>query len=138
MKKILQNLLFYANVIIIVYLISSIIHLSWYIANPQGFFGLNYFIEVIRMVLTILIVLVILIFGFFLLVSSLVSLLRGKSTIKSVLQVIGIILFMAFMTLFNSLWVSGASYLFASELSEKYSLINRTEKYLKNGEVNKA
>jgi CHAT domain-containing protein len=138
MKKIVNIIFSYLTIALVLYLITSIIHLSWYIANPEGFFGFSYFIEVGRMVLTVLIVLVILIFGILFLISSIVSLFQGKSTIKSILKTLAIILFMAFMTVFNSLWYSGASYLFASKLSEKYSLIKRTEKYLKNGEIENA
>ena len=138
MKKIFESFFLYSTIALILYFIVSIIHISWYIANPEGFFGFNYFIEVVRMVLTVLVVLLILIFGILFLISSFVSLLRGKSTFKSLLQVFGIILFMAFMTVFNSLWFSGASYLFSSKLSDKYSLIKKTEKYLRNGEIENA
>ena len=56
MKNKLQGLLFWAVVLIIVYFIISIIHLAWYIANPDGFWGFSYFTEIVRVILGILLV----------------------------------------------------------------------------------
>lgn len=138
MKNILENILFYSLFALVLYFILSLVHLSWYIANPEGFFGFSYFIEVVRVVLFILLILVIVVIGIGFLLSSLVSLLRGKSTTKDLLTALGVFLGIFIMTIFNSLWFSGLSYLFASELSEKYSLINQTEEYLDDGKIEKA
>lgn len=138
MKKILQNLLFYSLTALVIYLILSLLHLSWYIANPEGFFGFSYFIEVVRVVLLVLLILIIFVFGSWLLISSTISLFQGKSKLKDLLKELGIIVFIIVMAIFNSLWAGGLSYFFTSELSEKYSLINKTEDYLNDGKIEKA
>ncbi|MBF8149267.1 CHAT domain-containing protein [Winogradskyella sp. F6397] len=138
MKKIFEKLLSYFILAIILYFILSLIHLSWYIANPEGFFGFTYFIEVVRAVLSILLVLLILVFGGWALIASLLSLIKRKSSIKDLLKLIGIIGLLVVIIIFNSVWAGGLSYIFTSELSEKYSLINKTEEYLYDGEIEKA
>jgi CHAT domain-containing protein len=138
MRKILQNILSYSLFALVLYFILSLIHLSWYIANPEGFFGFSYFIEVVRVVFLVLLIIVIIVIGIGVFLSSLKSILKGESSIKNLLTALGVFVAIIIMTIFNSLWYSGLSYLFASELSEKYSLIHKTEDYLKDGKIDEA
>jgi CHAT domain-containing protein len=138
MKKVLDLILSYSFLILVLYSILSLVHISWYIANPEGFFGFGHFTDIIRVFLTITILLAIIMFVGVMLISYIIGLFQKKSRLKDLFKIIGVFAFLLFMTIFNSIWVGGASYLFSSKMSEKYSLINRTEKLLKKGDTEEA
>lgn len=138
MKKALGTILSYSVLILVLYLVLSLVHIAWYISNPEGFFGFSYFTDVIRVVFTILILIAIVIFGSLVLISFFIGLFQKKSSLKDLFKLIVILAIIFIMTVFNSVWAGGASYLFFSKMSEKYSLINRTEKLLNKGDTEEA
>jgi CHAT domain-containing protein len=138
MKRKLEGLLFYLVIIIIFYFIINVFHLSWYIANPEGFFGFTYFIEILSTVVLVLLFLFLVILGFWLLVTSLISFFRKKETRRDLLKVFGaFMLILLFFPLQYGI-ISGIASFFSFDLAEKYSLINRTEKLLNKGEFDEA
>jgi CHAT domain-containing protein len=138
MKRKLEGLLFYLVISIIFYFIINVFHLSWYIANPEGFFGFTYFIEILSTVVLLLLFLFLVILGFWLLVKSLISFFRKKETRKDLLKVFGSFMFILLFFPLQYIIISGIASFFSFDLAEKYSLINRTEKLLKKGELDEA
>ncbi len=138
MKEKINNLLSLLGVFIFIYLVINVLHLSWYIANPEGFFGFSYFIEIVRTSLLVLLLLAICLFGIWYFLYTLLSLLKRKSSIKDLIKPIGIIVFILIMTIFNSVWAGGLSFFISFELADKYSLINKTDDYLNDGKIDKA
>lgn len=138
MKKVLDLIFSYSLLILVLYLILSLVHISWYIANPESFFGFGHFTDIIRVLLTILILISIIIFGCVVLISFFIGLFKKQSSLKDLFKMIGFLAVIFFIMIFNSVWDGGASYLFSSKMSEKYSLINRTEKLLKKGDTEEA
>ncbi|WP_323027490.1 CHAT domain-containing protein [Gelidibacter japonicus] len=138
MKERFQKFLTLIWIILFVYFIINILHLSWYIASPEGFWGFSYFIQVIRAVLLVLILIVISVFAIWLFVSALISLLKKKSTVNDLIKTLGVIIFIIVITAFNSVWAGSFSFFLSSHLSEKYSLINRTDEYLNKDKFEKA
>ena len=138
MKRKLDNLLFYLVLVIILYFIINVFHLSWYIANPEGFFGFTYFVEILSTVVMLLLFMFLVILCFWLLVTSLISFFRKKETRGGVLKVFENFMFILLFLPLQYFIINGISSFFSFNLAEKYSLINRTEKLLNKGEFDEA
>jgi CHAT domain-containing protein len=138
MKRKLYDLLFYIALAIILYFIINVFHLSWYIANPEGFFGFTYFIEILSTVVMLLVFMFLVILCFWLLVTSLISFFRKKETRGDFLRVLGAFMFILFFLPLQYVILNGISSFFSFNLAEKYSLINRTEKLLNKDKFDEA
>jgi CHAT domain-containing protein len=138
MKEKLLNLLFFLVVALLIYFIINIFHLSWYIANPEGFFGFTYFIEILSTVFMLLLFVFLVILVFRLLINALISFFRKKETRKNLLKIFGAFLFILVFYPLQYAIIRGANSFFSFNLAEKYSLINKTDRLLKSGEFEEA
>lgn len=127
--------LFYSLVFLfILYLVANFFYLIWYIANPEGFWGFNYFWELSVIgiiILAVLVFAIILILGIF---DSIYKVIIGKGSFKEVFKLLGILIVIIFITGFNYFYVRGFSLYLSKKLSDKYSYLKKTEEYLKEGD----
>lgn len=130
----ITNLFYLLVFLFVLYLVANFFYLIWYIANPEGFWGFNYFWELSVIGIIILVVLVfaiILIFGIF---YSIYKVIIGKGSFKEVFKVLGILIVIIFITGFNYFYVRGFSLYLSKKLSDKYSYLKKTEEYLNEGD----
>lgn len=122
----------------VMYLVINFLYLIWYIANPEGFWGFNYFWELLRIAIFALFILVFVIIIIGLLISSLISILKKQANNKEFIQLFGVLLLGVVMSIFNYFYSSGFSLYISKNLSDKYSNLNKTEEYLQEGDKNSA
>lgn len=133
-KKKATSIVFILVLLPVLYFVANFFYLIWYIANPEGFWGFNYFLELIVIGIIILVVLAIVIFliiGVFL---SIYRLIIRKGSYKEDFKLIGILIVIIFFTGFNYFYVRGFSLYLSKKLSDKYSYLKKTEEYLKEGD----
>lgn len=130
----ITNLFYLLVFLFVLYLVANFFYLIWYIANPEGFWGFNYFWELSVIGILILVVLavaIILILGIF---DSIYKVIIGKGSFKEVFKLLGILIVILFITGFNYFYVRGFSLYLSKKLSDKYSYLKKTEEYLKEGD----
>lgn len=125
------NLLFF---LLILYVVVNYIYLIWYIANPEGFWGLNYFWELIVAGIMLLILIAVCIFLITGIVTSLYKIIVGKGDIRELLKLSGILIVVLLLTGFNYFYGRGFSLYISKKLSNKYSYIKKTEELLSEGD----
>lgn len=133
-KSKLTNFFNIVLVLLIIYLCVNFFYLIWYIADPEGFWGLNYFWELIFVGLTIIIILTTAIVMIFSFIASFYKFCTGKSTFKELIKIVGIAIVAILLTGFNFLSERGFSIYLSKKLSDKYSYLNKTESYLQEGD----
>ena len=127
----ITNLFYLLVFLFVLYLVANFFYLIWYIANPEGFWGFNYFWELSVIGIIILAVLVLaIILGIF---DSIYKVIIGKGSFKEVFKVLGILIVIIFITGFNYFYVRGFSLYLSKKLSDKYSYLKKTQEYLKEG-----
>ena len=132
-KNKLTNLFNLLVFLFILYLVVNFFYLIWYIANPEGLWGLSYFWELLFVGIVILIVLaisLILILGIF---DSIYKIIIRKGSFKEFFKLSGILIAIIFLTGFNYFYSRGFSLYLSKKLSDKYSYLKKTEEYLKDG-----
>jgi CHAT domain-containing protein len=130
----ITNLFYLLVFLFVLYLVANLFYLIWYIANPEGFWGFNYFWELSVIgiiILAVLVFAIILILGIF---DSIYKVIIGKGSFKEVFKLLGILIVIIFITGFNYLYVRGFSLYLSKKLSDKYSYLKKTEEYLKEGD----
>lgn len=132
-KKKVTNILSLLVFLLILYFVVNFFYLIWYIANPEGFWGFNYFWELLRIVIFALFILVFVIIIIGLLISSLISILKKQANKKEFIQLFGVLLLGVVLSVFNYFYSSGFSLYISKSLSDKYSNLNKTEEYLQEG-----
>ncbi|OYX86713.1 MAG: hypothetical protein B7Y83_00375 [Flavobacteriales bacterium 32-34-25] len=133
-KKKATAILYVLVFLLILYLVINFFYLIWYIANPEGFWGFNYFWELSVigfLILVVLAVAIILILGVF---DSIYKVLIGRGNFKDVFKLGGILIAIIFLTGFNYFYVRGFSLYLSKKLSDKYSYIKKTEDFLTEGD----
>lgn len=133
-KNKLTNLFNLLVFLFILYLVVNFFYLIWYIANPEGLWGLSYFWELLFVGIVILIVLaisVILILGIF---DSIYKIIIRKGSFKEFFKLSGILIAIIFLTGFNYFYSRGFSLYLSKKLSDKYSYLKKTEEYLNDGD----
>lgn len=122
----------------IIYALINLIHLSWKIAEPEGFWGFLYFIEIFGIVILALFV------AFFVvlfLLSSLTTLFSDfpkKFTLKNILKPLGICLLVIVIVFINTITGSGISIYIDKKIADRYSYVDKSEKLLNEGKFSKA
>lgn len=120
-------------ILLALYLIVNFIYLIWYIANPESLFGFLYFVELLFLGFLILIVLplaVLSILGSFI---SICRFLMGTGTYKEDFKTIGILIIIVLFVGLNHFFARGFSLYLSDKLSDKYSNLHQTQKYLDDG-----
>lgn len=125
-------------VIFIVYLLINIIHFSWIIAEPEGFWGFFFFLSVFGVIITAVIVIIGIMFFLFTGTLFLFSNFPKNITLKNILKPIGILLVILAIIFINTLTGSGISMYVYKKIADRYSYINQSEKLFKEGEFIKA
>ena len=136
--KYLKNLGFWSLFLISMYFVVCIIHLSWFIANPEGFWGFSVFLDIIRIIFQLLGFLALFVFGFFLLSDSVLKLFKKKLKLKNLLIGIGLSLICVIILFSNTILSQGVSLFFDSKMSEKYSYLENSEELIESGQIDEA
>lgn len=129
----ITNLFYLLVFLFVLYLVVNFFYLIWYIANPEGFWGFNYFWELLVIgiiILAVMVLTIILILGIFV---SIFKVIIGKGSFKEVFKIFGILIVIIFIIGFNYFYVRGFSLYLSKKLSDKYSYLKKTEEYLKEG-----
>jgi CHAT domain-containing protein len=137
MEKI-KNFGFWMLVLLAIYLLVCIFHLSWYIANPEGFWGIMHVIDILRVAFIITLFIAVSIFGVFLLFDQIWKTIKGQTKVISVLKGLGNALALGLILIFNSLFSLGTSYFLGSKMAEKYSYLEVSEDLIKSGKIEEA
>ena len=136
--KYLKNVGFWSLFLISIYFVICIIHLSWYIANPEGFWGFSVFFDIIRIIFQLLIFLALFVFGFFLFIDSVIKLFKKKLKLKNLLIGIGLSFICVIILFSNTILSQGVSLIFDSKMSEKYSYLENSEELIESGQIDEA
>jgi CHAT domain-containing protein len=136
--KYLKNVGFWSLFLISIYFIVCIIHLSWFIANPEGFWGFSVFLDIIRIIFQIIVFLALFVFGFFLLIDSVIKLFNKKLKLKNLLIGIGLSFICVIILLSNTFFSQGVSLIFNSKMSEKYSYLENSKELIESGQIDEA
>lgn len=137
-KEYSGKLLLLLILLLVLVLVINFCHLIWYIADPDGFWGFAYFLELLRVGF---IVLAIVIFASFLLIvlfSYLISSFRNGFNKKEFLKGIGLLALILCIPLLNYLFSNGAFLYISGILSDKYGHLETTQKHLNRGELKAA
>lgn len=135
MKEKFGNYLMYALILLVVYVIVNFFYLIWYIADPEGFWGISYFIELLRIAFFVLILMTFVVYIIFILGSSLISIIKNKASKNDFFKLIGITLIVVLLSIFNYIYYAGFSFYLSKSLSDKYSTLKKTERYLEKGDI---
>ncbi|MEP2281303.1 hypothetical protein, partial [Maribacter sp.] len=138
MKDKFEKLLTFTVLILVLYLIINILHLSWYVANPEGVFGFFYFLDVIRSMLTIILISTVALVGVWYLIYLLISFFKKSINKTKIFKTLVAIIAVIIISAFNHVWVNGFSTYFSFKLADKYSYIKTTEDYLSEGKTEEA
>lgn len=133
-KKFLNVSVVYVVLLLIVYLIVNVIYLIWYIANPEGFWGVSYFLELLKIAVLVIGLSFILILFIGILISTLFSVFKKQASKKDFLKLLGMLLFAIVISVFNYFFYNGISLYLTKSFSDKYSYIEKTEEYIQKGE----
>lgn len=132
-KKKITNIFYIVVLLLILYLVANYLYFIWYVANPEGFWGFNYFWELAVIGVLVLAVLVFAILLFLGILNTIYKAIIGKGNLKDALKLLGILIVILFITGFNYLSVRGFSLFLSNKLSDKYSYLKKTEEYLNEG-----
>lgn len=138
MKEKFRKLIFPVGLLLVLFLLINLFHLIWYIADPEGFWGFAYFLELLRVGLFVLIIAVFAFFLIILLFSYLVSSFRNGFNKKAFLKGLGILAFVLTVPLVNYLFSNGPIIYITGSLADKYSHLRVTEEFLEKGEITAA
>jgi CHAT domain-containing protein len=134
MKKRLYSFLNSMVLLLVLYLIINIIYLVWHIANPDGFWGFNYFLELLRVAVLIIIIAIVALFVVGLLLTSLLSIYKNRFNFKEFLKLLGVLIIVILVPAINYFFYNSISFYLTKNLSEKYSYIEKTNEYIAKGE----
>ena len=104
MKEKFGNYLMYALILLVVYVIVNFFYLIWYIADPEGVWGISYFIELLRIAFFVLILMTFVVYIIFILGSSLISIIKNKASKNDFFKLIGITLIVVLLSIFNYIY----------------------------------
>ncbi len=137
-KKKMNNFIFFLILLSVLYLIANFIYLIWYIANPEGFWGFSYFWELLLVGVFAIIVIIFVSLLIAIIVSTFYKIIVGKSNFKELFKLLGIVLAVVLFSGFNYFYARGFSLYLSKKLSDKYSYLQKTEEFLKKGNLVKA
>lgn len=137
-KQKIESILSLGLLVGLIYLLINIIHLAWYIASPEGFWGFSYFFEILRTLLFIIPLLIILFLFIFLIFSYVSSVLKYGFRLKDFIKGTGICLLIIISIAFNEYYANSASLWFTQKMSDKYSYLEQSEKFIRNRQFKKA
>jgi tetratricopeptide (TPR) repeat protein len=137
MKKI-QSTIFLAGLLVVLYVIFNLTHLTWKFVSPEGIWSFWLFVDVLRIVFISIILLIgILVFVFFFFSTIIESIKNGfqlKSFKTLFLALVGLIVSIGLNVLFGL----GPSISITKRMSEKYSYINKSNSLIDQGEYQEA
>lgn len=132
-SKLLSSIITLLIVIVVSYLVINIIHFSWMIAEPEGFWGFFYFLGITGVVLIACAVAIGVIFfllaGMFFLFSDF----PRNLTLKNILKPLGYLLVILFILFINMLTESGISMYVNKKIADRYSYINKSDELFNEG-----
>lgn len=138
MKQKFDNFLFFAGLALVLYLIVNVVHLIWYIADPEGFWGFAYFTELLRVGFLVIVILLFALFLIFVLFGMLISSFKNGFKKEDFFKLLGMLVCVLILPFVNYLFANGISLYITKQLADKYEHLERTEDYISQGEILKA
>lgn len=138
MKEKFKNFLVVSGFFLAMSLLINVIHLIWYIADPEGFWGFAYFIELLRAGLLVVVILLFATFVIIVLFSMIISSFKKGFKEANFLKVFGLLVFLLIFPLGNYLFSNGIYLYITKNLADKYKHLEKTQEYISKGETLKA
>ncbi len=132
-RNVFSSVFNFLSIAFIIYAAINIIHFSWKIAEPEGFWGFIYFIGVLGVVATVTIVAIAILFFLTSGIIFIFSEFPRNLTLKNIVKPLGYLLLIVGIILFNTIMGSGISLYVSNKMSDKYSYINRSEELIYEG-----
>lgn len=127
------SIFYFLIVLTLVYLAVNLIHFSWILAEPEGFWGFFYFFGVLGVIILALIIGIGITVFLFTGIIFLFSDFPKNLTIKNIIKPTGSLLLVILILVINTITGSGISMYINKKIAERYSYINESEKLFNKG-----
>lgn len=131
--KALEGMFTLLAILTVIYIGINIIHFSWLVSEPEGFWSFFYFIEILGIVLIGIILIAVIIFFT---IGGIVYLIKDfpkNISIKNILKASSILFLLIIITIINTIAGSGLSLFVNKKLADRYSYINKSEELMSEG-----
>ncbi|AVR44751.1 hypothetical protein C7S20_05430 [Christiangramia fulva] len=135
MREKISNFLFFAGLALVLYLIVNVVHLIWYIADPEGFWGFAYFTELLRVGFLVVVIFLFALFLIFVFFGMLISSFKNGFKRADFFKLLGMLACVLIMPFVNYLYSNGISLYITKKLADKYEYLERTENLVNRGEI---
>src|SRR5690606_2352360 len=132
-SKVFSSVFTFLVVLFIIYALINIVHFSWMIAEPEGFWGFFYFLGVLGVIVIAVIVAIGIIVFLFAGILFLFSDFPKNLTLKNIVKPLGYLLLILVILFINTLTGSGISMYINKKIADRYSYINESEKLFNEG-----
>src|SRR5690554_3741766 len=119
-NKISESFLSIIVVSALIYLIINIIHLAWYLSNPEGFWGFTFFWEVSRALLFSIPIFIALMLIPFLLYSYIHGIFKDGYKVSNLFRDLGLFILTVLLIVFNGFFSGSTSLWLTNKMSNKY------------------
>lgn len=137
-SSLLSSMINFIILIIASFAMINIIHFSWIIAEPEGFWGFFYFLGITGVVMFTLVVAIVIIFFLFSGILFLVSDFPNNFSLKNIVKPLGYLILILVILFVNTLTGSGISMYINKKIADRYSYLNESEKLINEGKYNEA
>jgi CHAT domain-containing protein len=131
--KTFKSIFYLLVVLTLIYVAINIIHFSWILAEPEGFWGFFYFLEVLGVIILSIIIGIGIIFFLFTGIIFLISDFPKNLTVKNIVKPLGSLLLVILILAINTITGSGISMYINKKIADRYSYINESEKLFNEG-----
>ena len=132
-SKVFSSTFTFIVVLFIIYSVINIVHFSWMIAEPEGFWGFSYFLGVLGVMVIAVIVAIGIIAFFFVGIIFLFSDFPKNLTLKNIIKPLGSLLLIIVILFINIITGSGISMYINEKIADRYSYINASEDLISEG-----
>lgn len=137
-SKVFSSVFTFLLVLLFIYALINIVHFSWIISEPEGFWGFSYFLGVLGVIAIALIVAIGILVFFFIGILFLFSDFPKNFTFQNILKPLGYFLLIVVILFINTISGSGISMYITKKIADRYSYINESEKLIKEGKYTQA
>lgn len=131
--KAFSSIFYLLVVIALIYIAINLIHFSWILAEPEGFWGFFYFLGVLGVIILAIIIGIGIIVFLFTGIIYLFSDFPKNLTIKNIVKPLGSLLLVILILVINTITGSGISMYINKKIADRYSYINESEKLFNEG-----
>lgn len=132
-SKILSSVFTFLVILFIIYAFINLVHFSWMLAEPEGFWGFFYFLGVLGVIVLVLIVAIGVIVFLFAGIIFLFSDFPKNLTLKNIIKPVGSLFLIIAILFINTIMDSGISMYINKKIADRYSYIIKSEKLFNEG-----